>query len=92
MIMDKLICKTLIRHKKTKQKKNPLFLKTNTPRKSKPKKLPSQKRGMFLRLLTVIVDCIKGFIIFGKADCPQLGNHQEQHVGTEQEAPHGGPR
>lgn len=47
---------------------------------------------MFFRLLTVIVNNIKGFIIFRKADCPQLGNHQEQHVGTKQEEPHGGPR
>lgn len=47
---------------------------------------------MFCRLLTVIVNNIKGLIILRKADCPQLGNHQEQHVGTKQEEPHGGPR
>lgn len=47
---------------------------------------------MFCRLLTVIVNSIKGLIILRKADCPQLGNHQEQHVGTKQEEPHGGPR
>lgn len=47
---------------------------------------------MFFRLLTVIVNSIKGFIVFRKADCSQLGNHQKQHVGTKQEEPHGGPR
>ena len=46
---------------------------------------------MFLGLLTVIVNGIEGLVVFGKADCPQLGNHQEQHVGTKQEKPHGGP-
>lgn len=46
---------------------------------------------MFFRLLTVIVNGIQGFIIFREADCPQLGHHQEQHVGTKQEEPHGGP-
>lgn len=40
----------------------------------------------------MIVYCIQGFVIFWKADCPQLGNHQEQHVGTKQEEPHGGAR
>lgn len=56
------------------------------------KQLPSQKRRMFFRLLTVIINSIEGFVIFGKADGPQLGNHQEKHVSTRQEEPHGGPR
>lgn len=51
-----------------------------------------RKGGAFFRLLTVIVNSVKGFIIFRKTDCPQLGNHQQQHVGTEQEEPHGESR
>lgn len=86
MTLDQLICKNSLKTYKT------LFLKTNILRGSKPKKLPSRKRRMFFRWLTVIINSIEGFIIFRKADCPQLGNHQKQHVGTKQEEPHGGPR
>lgn len=59
-------------------------------RKPRPKQVPSLKRRMFFRLLTVIVNSIKGFIIFRKADCPQLRDHQQEHVGTKQEEPHRG--
>lgn len=58
----------------------------------KAKKLPSQQRPVFLRWLTVIVHSVKGLVIFRKADCPQPGDRQEQHVGAEQGDPHGGPR